>query len=259
MASLLVSRSSAPTTTSRRLGRRSSPRRSAAAASASGSSRSGPGQQQAVLEKDVSGDAAFFLDDAQLRAMTEGSRWSEAELTGMAKAFIRSGFPASSMADSFEFMGPVVGPLSKGAFTAAFSSFRVEDAFPDLVQNCHHFRQDPFDPNRIWYTSAARATHTGKSTLAGEPTGTKVVATPQTCSLTYDSEGMVTKFTIGYPMDRSVGNTGGLGGLYGLLYAVGRGLPFPEAQPFKPTLRYSIFQAIGRLAGAAGGSKKEDA
>jgi len=243
--------SAPPTAASSR--RAAGSRRSLAVAAASPTSSSTATQVEAA----GAGDAAFFLDDAQIRAMTEGSRWSEAELTGKAKDFIRSGFSAGMMADSFEFMGPVVGPLSKGAFTAAFGSFRVEDAFPDLAQNCHHFRQDPFAPDRVWYTSAARAPHTGKSTLAGEPTGRVVEATPQTCSLTFDGEGMVTKFTIGYPMDRSVGNTGGLGGLYGLLYAVGRGLPFPEAQPFQPTLRYKLFQWIGQLA-AGMGPKKSD-
>ena len=32
------------------------------------------------------------------------------------------------------------------------------------------------------------------------------------CSLTFDSDGLVKKYTIGYVVDRSVGNTGGLGG-----------------------------------------------
>ena len=29
-------------------------------------------------------------------------------------------------------------------------------------------------------------------------------------------------------MDRTLGNTGGLGGVFGLFYAVGAGLPFPR-------------------------------
>jgi len=42
-----------------------------------------------------------------------------------------------------------------------------------------------------------------------------------------------------------VGNTGGLGGLYGVLYAIGRPLPFPEAQPWKKSPQYALFQAVG--------------
>ena len=36
----------------------------------------------------------------------------------------------------------------------------------------------------------------------------------------------------GYVMDRRQGNTGGLGGLLGPFYAIGKPLPFPEAQPY---------------------------
>jgi len=36
----------------------------------------------------------------------------------------------------------------------------------------------------------------------------------------------------GYVIDRRQGNTGGRGGLLGPLYAIGKGFPFPEAQPY---------------------------
>eukprot|EP00958_Prasinococcus_capsulatus_P003965 scaffold370_cov289-Prasinococcus_capsulatus_cf.AAC.16 len=36
------------------------------------------------------------------------------------------------LAEDFQFVGPVVGPLGKEAFLRAFSSFDVYDAFPDL-------------------------------------------------------------------------------------------------------------------------------
>ena len=65
-------------------------------------------------------------------------------------------------------------------------------------------------------------------------------------------EGKVKKFTIGYVMDRDQGNTGGLGGAYGLLYAIGKPLPFPEAQPWKMSKRYKLFQAIGRITSRFG-------
>ena len=65
------------------------------------------------------------------------------------------------------------------------------------------------------------------------------------CSLTFDASGLVTKYTIGYVVDRTIGTTGGLGGLYGVLYAIGRPLPFPEAQPWKKSPQYALFQAVG--------------
>ena len=70
---------------------------------------------------------------------------------------------------------------------------------------------------------------------------------PQVCSLTFNEAGLVTKYTIGYVVDRSVGNTGGLGGLYGILYAIGRPLPFPEAQPWRKSLPYWAFQEAGGI------------
>ena len=51
---------------------------------------------------------------------------------------------------------------------------------------------------------------------------------PQANSLTFNEEGKVTQLTIGYVLDRRVGNTGGLGGAFGIFYGVGLALPFPE-------------------------------
>ena len=66
-----------------------------------------------------------------------------------------------------------------------------------------------------------------------EPTGKRVEMTHQTNSLTFNEKGQVTKYTIGYAMDKDLGNTGGLGGIFGILYALGKPLPFPEAQPWR--------------------------
>ena len=107
---------------------------------------------------------------------------------------------------------------------------------------------DPFEPNRVWYTARGRGTHTGPlPPFAPTATGKKVINPPQVCSVTFNSEGLVQKYTIGYVVDREVGNTGGLGGLYGLLYAIGSPLPFPEAQPWKMSKRYWAFQQVGNL------------
>jgi hypothetical protein len=67
-------------------------------------------------------------------------------------------------------------------------------------------------------------------------------------SLTFNEKGEVTKITVGVVMDRTIGNTGGLGGVFGLFYAVGAGLPFPEAQPWKKSKRYRFFTLLGNLA-----------
>ena len=63
-----------------------------------------------------------------------------------------------------------------------------------------------------------------------------------------ERSGKVVKYTIGHVMERSVGNTGGLGGIFGPAYAIGKPLPFPEAKPWKPSKRYRLLQTVGNLA-----------
>jgi len=193
---------------------------------------------------------ADFLDEEALLAQSTFPIKPD-DLILKAKDWLKNAgqgvYEDSSMSDDFEFVGPVVGPLGKEEFISAIGSFRLKDGVPDLTGNMHHFRVDPHMHNRVWFTSILRGTHTG--TLAGrfEPTGIEVVSTPQTCSLTFTEQGQVKEYTIGYPMDRRLGNTGGLGGVFGLFYAIGSPLPFPEANPWKMSKRYRFFNLIGRL------------
>ena len=172
------------------------------------------------------------------------------ELIALSKQFLesRGGFGADEalLADSFEFVGPVVGPLSKSAFVNAIGSVDIDKAFPDFQGQFYGFFVDPYDLNRVWYTARGEGTNTGPlPPFAPVATGKKLVNPPQVCSLTFDRSGLVTKYTIGYVVDRDVGTTGGLGGLYGVLYAIGRPLPFPEAQPWRKSPQYALFQAVG--------------
>ncbi len=48
-------------------------------------------------------------------------------------------------------------------------------------------------------------------------------------------------------VDKNVGNTGGLGGVFGLLHAINRGFSFAEARPWKPSLRFRLFTFLGNL------------
>lgn len=63
----------------------------------------------------------------------------------------------------------------------------------------------------------------------------------QTLSFTFNKDGLLTCFTGGYVLDRRMGNTGGLGGVFGLMHGIGWTLPFPEGQPFRLSWRYRIF------------------
>jgi len=145
---------------------------------------------------------------------------------------------------AFEFRGPVVGPLTRDEFIAAVVGFDVYAAFPDLAGNMHDFRACPITPGRVWVTTQIAGTNTGDSML-GSATGTRVVTPPQAVSVVFDERGKIVRFNIGYPMDRTVGTTGGLGGIFGLLYGIGKGLPFPEAQPWTMSKRYRLFNIVG--------------
>jgi len=162
---------------------------------------------------------------------------------------------ADDLALDFQFVGPVVGPLAKEEFLKAIGTFDVTTGFPDMQSNYYHFRVDPFEPDRVWFTSRPVGRHTGTFAGSIEPTGIRVVCPPQAMSMTFNRQGEVKKFTVGAVMDRTAeNNTGGLGGMFAFFYAVGSPLPFPEAKPWKMSKRYRFFTGLGRIFGG-GGSK----
>jgi len=174
-------------------------------------------------------------------------------LINIAKRFLlRSkgiGGDAELLSDAFVFEGPVVGPFGKQTFLDAIAQVDFDLGFPDWKGEFYNFQVDVFEPERVWYLAKGEGTNTGPFPTKDLPaTNKKIVNPPQICSLTIDSKtGLIKKYTIGYVADRNIGNTGGLGGLYGIMYAIGRPLPFPEANPWKPSLPYVLFQKIGGL------------
>jgi hypothetical protein len=40
-----------------------------------------------------------------------------------------------------------------------------------------------------------------------------------------------------------------MGGVFGPLYCIGKGFPFPEAKPYSPSWQFRAFSAFGNLAG----------
>jgi len=220
------------------------PARAAArtAASAAGARASRAPLAMAATKKSI------FIDEAAM-LQEKGFPLPPEDLIARAKKFLdsRGGFGADPalIADDFQFMGPVVGPLSKDVFVKAIGSVDMEASFPDFQGEFYGFRVDPFEGNRVWYIARGRGTNTGPPPIVGgEPTNKKLENPPQACSLTYNEQGLVTKYTIGYVMDRTVGTTGGLGGLYGVLYSIGKPLPFPEARPWKMSKRYRLFNKV---------------
>jgi len=88
--------------------------------------------------------------------------------------------PDHYLTDDFQFVAPIVGPLSKTEFVNAFGSFKVKEAFPDLQDNAF-FTVDPLEPNRVWFFSRATGTHTGPLNFGAPiaPTGKRVESPPQ--------------------------------------------------------------------------------
>jgi len=147
------------------------------------------------------------------------------------------------LSEDFQFIFPVVGPLTKGEFVEAFSSFKIEDAFTGSY-NYFGFNVDPLEPNRVWFFSRGVVTHSGVlmfGAMKMKPSGTQVVTPPQVLSMSFNTEGQCYKLTGGYSVDRTVGNTGGLGAVFGLIHAIGATLPFPEGKPWQPSLKYELF------------------
>eukprot|EP00549_Striatella_unipunctata_P005170 CAMPEP_0118681978 /NCGR_PEP_ID=MMETSP0800-20121206/5238_1 /TAXON_ID=210618 ORGANISM="Striatella unipunctata, Strain CCMP2910" /NCGR_SAMPLE_ID=MMETSP0800 /ASSEMBLY_ACC=CAM_ASM_000638 /LENGTH=262 /DNA_ID=CAMNT_0006578333 /DNA_START=14 /DNA_END=802 /DNA_ORIENTATION=- len=162
----------------------------------------------------------------------------------------------SLWADDFEFCAPYIGPLTKEQFLDAASGFSIYDAFPDFDNRYFGLTVDPLEPGRVWFFTRLVATHTGKL-FGKEPSGEKVELPPQVYSLTFNREGLVKQLTVGYVTDRRQGNTGGLGGMFGVFYKVGQPLPFPESYPYKLSWRFRLFTWLGNKLSNLG-KKKED-
>jgi len=152
------------------------------------------------------------------------------------------------LADDFQFRFPIV-ELDKPKFIKAFGAFKVDDAFPDMQTQYYGFRLDPNIPGRLWYDQIGEGVHSGQFGGAFahvKPSGKSISLPPQTMSMTFNEAGQLTYFTGGYVVDRRMGNTGGLGGLFGILHGTGNTLPFPEGRPFKLSWQFRFFALIGQ-------------
>jgi len=164
------------------------------------------------------------------------------------------GADSSCLADDFQFVAPIIGPLSKKEFMGAFGSFKLKEAMPDLKDNSW-FTVDPLEPNRVWMFSRATGTHTGTLNFASPiaPTGKTHASPPQAQSMLFDEAGKCYTLTVGYCMDKRIGNTDGLGGVFGILKSIGKPLPFPEAQRlYNPSMRYEAFEHVAKAVECLG-------
>ena len=63
----------------------------------------------------------------------------------------------------------------------------------------------------------------------------------------FNAAGKVTRINVGAVMDRTQGNTAGLGGLFGFLWFVGKAPPAPEYQPYKRSWQFELLSKLGPL------------
>lgn len=170
------------------------------------------------------------------------------------KAFTKGfhGLAAEDMAEDFVavfHVGPSSGQLvfNKEEYLEAVNLMRVRDAFPDFSPNLCNFVVDSVLTNRIWMHAYPRGVHSGKETpLFGKATNVSVCLPPSALSLTFNTNGAVVCFSASV-LDITQGTTDGLAFGYGLLWAIGRPLPYPEARPYKESLRLSIYRRIREL------------
>ena len=96
------------------------------------------------------------------------------------------------LAEDFEFVGQVIGPLDKATFIRQLGQFDLLVAFPDVKVRWHHFRVDPYDASRVWFTGRSMATNLGAvPPLISEATNKAYESPPEACSLRFNERGQV--------------------------------------------------------------------
>lgn len=197
------------------------------------------------------------------------AHFSEAQLIEKAKYMLQKEFGCLEpdlLAQDFQFLFPVVGPLPKNEFVEAFGGFKVKQVFPASRANYWNFAVDPLEPNRVWFLAKAVMPFEEPAKADDEPgelqkllLGTRrlwsmfslfgtpkppaeIRTPPQMLSISFDEQGKCYKLTGGYCVDRTSGNCSNLGGIFGPINAVRPGLiPLPEARPWSPSLMWEAF------------------
>lgn len=203
-----------------------------------------------ILQVSEAATTSATVDDLVKPAVLEGTPENfpigPDELISKAKAVFdtQTGLDDDSvLADDFRFEFPVVS-LDKAAYLKAVRGFGLKDAIPNLNANPYHWRVDPYEPNRVWFTTRTTGTHTGTLKFAGKSypaTGNNIYGAPECLSYVFNEDGKVKSFTGGYVMDRRCGNTQGMGALFGILAAIGVNFPKPG------TLGFAVFATINRF------------
>jgi len=149
------------------------------------------------------------------------------------------------LAENFEFVAQVIGPIGKEEYLNALGTFKLEEAF-DITPNFFGMSVDPMQPNRVWFFNRVKGIHKGEF-MGAKPTGKEIIYPPQIQHMDFNEDGNLIEYGF-YTADRRQGNTGGLGGAFGFMYGVGKPLPIPECQPYKRSFRFRMLSLVGSLA-----------
>ena len=82
--------------------------------------------------------------------------------------------------------------------------------------------------------------------MGAAPTGKEIMYPPQVHHLDFNDDGLVREYGF-YTADRRQGNTGGLGGAFGFMWAVGKPFPAPEWKPYKRSWQFRLVNFLGSL------------
>jgi len=185
------------------------------------------------VRKPVATRAAVVTRRASAVTETSAGSLCDDSLAERAREFaLNEGFynPAKPemMADDFVFFGPVVGPLNKEDYLGTIGIFKIYEAFPDIKVSASKFVQDPEDGNRYWGIIRIQGTHTEELNMGSKkvaPTGKPLLAGPQSVSVTFNEEGLITKFTGGYVVDYRDTKTKDAGAMFAVARSVGAFMP----------------------------------
>ena len=140
----------------------------------------------------------------------------------------------SMLADDFQYCTPYADPLSKEDYLAAMRAIDLKTAFPGGSLNARHFRVQ-WDSKvrnqdyKVWCRTQFKGMHRGTLNFgrAIPATGKTVVGAPEIMSLTFNTRGKCKRITAEYVVDATEGNTGGWGGIRGIMHAIGKPVPAP--------------------------------
>jgi len=149
----------------------------------------------------------------------------------------------SILDDSFVFRAAVV-ETNREDFIKALESFKLEDSF-DIRSSYFGWTVDPTQHNRVYVFNRQKGTLIAPF-MGAQPTGKVLELPPQCFHVDFTEGGLVKEFGF-YTVDRAQGNTGGLGGVFGYFYGVGRPLPFPEGKPYRKSFRRRMVESLANF------------